>query len=727
MKQPYGVGIVGAGGISEIHGRILREYEGARIVAVVDRDFDKAALLARETRADRVFRDVEELVQANVVEAAHVLVPPSAHVAVAKPLLEAGIHVLCEKPLAPSVAECQALVAASESGRAQLAVNLNMLFDRTQRALKDVLTSGRLGPVRHLIAVWNVPLGPLAARRFGEWMFQRPGNVVIDQGVHPVSLLFDLAGKPTSLQCLPSPARRLTDAVSFVDTWQVSLRFEECTAQLLLNFGQPMQVVSMRAICDDGVANADYVHGRVVLEQRGKWELAASFADGMGQAGALLRQSVASLFDTGLKPLGLRPDPDPFFNSMKGSIEAFYAGIGSGRQISDGRFGTDVVAACEELARSVETTAPRGASRPRAQGHPEPEELAPCDVAILAGTGVIGRRLVAKLVEGGRTVRVMARTTRGLSGPYLHEDVQVLCGNAESADDVRRLVSGATRAVDLYYPSQGDDVDKRMVASAERFAAACTEAGVKRLVYTSSTAALYLGDPNEVITGRTPPDPLPEERPAYSRGKGASERRLQALHRDTRLPVCILRPGIVVGEGGVALHPGMGRFVNPQHCIGWNHGKNPMAFVLVDDVARAIVAALFAEGVDGRTYNVVGGVPMSAREYLEELGRAWGRPLRYHPLSLWRFQGAELAKWAAKRVAGRRDARVPSLRDSKSRAMVARFDLSDIEHDLGWSPVRDREEFVRQAIGVHARQGLPEVGADEPSGTSGSDGLRMSG
>ena len=115
----------------------------------------------------------------------------------------------------------------------------------------------------------------------------------------------------------------------------------------------------------------------------------------------------------------------------------------------------------------------------------------------------------------------------------------------------------------------------------------------------------------------------------------------------------ILRPGVVVGEGGPPFHGGLGFFNNDQHCIGWNDGRNPLPFVLAEDVATAILLAARADGVEGRCYNLVGDVRPGAREYIAALGVALQRPLRFHPQSPLKLWAAELGKWTIKRAGGR--------------------------------------------------------------------------
>ena len=119
--------------------------------------------------------------------------------------------------------------------------------------------------------------------------------------------------------------------------------------------------------------------------------------------------------------------------------------------------------------------------------------------------------------------------------------------------------------------------------------------------------------------------------------------------------------------------------------------------MLVGDVASAIMASLTAPGIAGKCYNIVGDVTLSAREYIEALAAASGRPLHFYPQSAHKLLGVDIGKWVIKRLIGRK-APFPSLRDTKSRGMNARFDCSDAKADLGWKPVADRETFIDQAI-----------------------------
>src|SRR5215467_10174393 len=106
-NQSFGVLLVGAGAIAEHHALALANVPNARLMGFVDRDTERARLRA-ERFGVKTYLSVAEAA-ADGVDVAHILVPPAAHAAVALECIEHGMHVLVEKPLATSVADCEAI------------------------------------------------------------------------------------------------------------------------------------------------------------------------------------------------------------------------------------------------------------------------------------------------------------------------------------------------------------------------------------------------------------------------------------------------------------------------------------------------------------------------------------------------------------------------------------------------------------------------------------------
>ena len=140
------VGIVGAGWIAAVHGNCYRDSPGVRITAVTDPVPAKAERLAEQTGA-RVVRDVDELI-ASGVHVVDVCTPPQAHADVAIQALEAGLHVICEKPLARTLADARRIVNAAESAAGLLMVGHVSRYEPDHVAAKALVDQGQIGRLR---------------------------------------------------------------------------------------------------------------------------------------------------------------------------------------------------------------------------------------------------------------------------------------------------------------------------------------------------------------------------------------------------------------------------------------------------------------------------------------------------------------------------------------------------------------------------------------------------
>jgi nucleoside-diphosphate-sugar epimerase len=245
-------------------------------------------------------------------------------------------------------------------------------------------------------------------------------------------------------------------------------------------------------------------------------------------------------------------------------------------------------------------------------------------------------------------------------------------------------------------------VERSMINGSLGAAEAALAAGVERFVYVSSIAALYAGPDcgAPVLEDSLAVDPKAEERDVYSRGKAVAEQALLRLHRERGLPLVIARPGVVLGPGTPLQHSGLGLWVRDNHCVGWGQGDHPLPVVDVEDVGDALARLVVHAGhdLDGQALNLCTRTPLSAREIVEEMARATGRDLHFHPRPLWLSQGLEIGKWLVKKVGRQKDAPFPSYRDLKTRSLAPPFTSRTAREVLGWTPVEDREAFLDRAV-----------------------------
>jgi nucleoside-diphosphate-sugar epimerase len=293
------------------------------------------------------------------------------------------------------------------------------------------------------------------------------------------------------------------------------------------------------------------------------------------------------------------------------------------------------------------------------------------------------------------------------SGSRRSSDPRIEYRSAGVTDRARlsELISGASVVYNLAMSSGAvwEDWERDVIAGDVNVAEACLEHEVRRLIYTSTTAALYMGKAGTATEATLGSDAANKDRADYCRAKGIVENKLLEMHHSRNLPVVIIRPAVVMGPGGFAAHPALGDRVSDIHLLGFGTGKTPLPCVLVDDVAQALLLAKDAPNVEGLTFNLAGDVRPSAAEFVAVLRERSRRNFRFHSRAMWGICAGELSRYLIKKAVRKPGNRMVTFRELHCATLATQLDCSLAKQKLGWKPVSDREEFYRQAIGEVVR------------------------
>lgn len=167
--EPIDVAVIGCGNIAATgHLPAWQEAQAAgaaRIVGVCDDDLDRAEALAEQFGVP-AFGSVDELLATARPQVVSVATPPFSHRALAIRALEAGCHVLCEKPIAPTLDDARAMVEAAARAGRQLSICFQTRMSPEVRWVRDRIAAGAFGHV-HAIRTWGGgPRGlPFGAQR----------------------------------------------------------------------------------------------------------------------------------------------------------------------------------------------------------------------------------------------------------------------------------------------------------------------------------------------------------------------------------------------------------------------------------------------------------------------------------------------------------------------------------------------------------------------------------
>lgn len=181
--------VVGYGKVAHTHAEALATIPESELVAVCGRDAAKAGAFARTHRV-RPYTSVEEMVGAGV-EAVVVATPHPAHAAVTVPALRAGAHAIVEKPLASSLEDCDAMIAAAREGGRQLAlISQRRLYEPVLR-IRRAIDAGKIGrPVlgTAVLLGWRSEEYYRSDPWRGSWDGEG-GGVLVNQAPHPIDIL----------------------------------------------------------------------------------------------------------------------------------------------------------------------------------------------------------------------------------------------------------------------------------------------------------------------------------------------------------------------------------------------------------------------------------------------------------------------------------------------------------------------------------------------------------
>ncbi|WBB79884.1 Gfo/Idh/MocA family oxidoreductase [Micromonospora sp. WMMD882] len=192
-----GVGVIGAGSIADMHLAAYAANPRVQLAGVYDLNQDRAAQKAETFGVARSHPTLDSLLADPDVDAVSVCTWNDSHAEIATAALDAGKHVLVEKPLSRTVVEADALVAAVERNDRHLEVGFVRRFGANARVLKSFVDDGLLGPVYHARATNIRRLG-----NPGGWFAdsgRSGGGPLIDIGVHVLDLCWYFMGTPKAV------------------------------------------------------------------------------------------------------------------------------------------------------------------------------------------------------------------------------------------------------------------------------------------------------------------------------------------------------------------------------------------------------------------------------------------------------------------------------------------------------------------------------------------------
>lgn len=194
-------GLIGYGAWGSHHARVIAANPDAQLVAIAARSQSTLEKAKTEHPQSRTYADFRTMLASDKLDAVAIVLPSHLHFEAGKAVLESGRHLLLEKPMCLSIADCEALNAIARERNLVLAVGHEMRLSSLWGKVKELVDAGAIGPPLYmLIELWRKPYRQGA----DGWRYdiERVGNWILEEPIHFFDLArwcFEKYGQPVSV------------------------------------------------------------------------------------------------------------------------------------------------------------------------------------------------------------------------------------------------------------------------------------------------------------------------------------------------------------------------------------------------------------------------------------------------------------------------------------------------------------------------------------------------
>ncbi len=302
QPEPLRIGVIGVGNMGQHHTRVLSLLKDIELVGVADINVERGIDVASKYRV-RFFEDYRDLLAH--VDAVCVAVPTRLHHPVGMSCLQAGVHVLIEKPIAASIAEAESLVNAAAEAHRILQVGHIERFNPAFQELGKVLKT------EELLALEAHRMSPYSQRA-------NDVSVVLDLMIHDIDLLLELAD--SQVVKLTASGSRASDS-GYLDYVTATLNFANgIVATLTASKVTHRKLRSIAAHCKNSLTEADFLNNEILIHR----QTTANYVTDYGQV--LYRQDglIEKVYTSNIEPL--HAELEHFINCVRGGNQPSVGG-----------------------------------------------------------------------------------------------------------------------------------------------------------------------------------------------------------------------------------------------------------------------------------------------------------------------------------------------------------------------------------------------------------------
>ena len=544
------------------------------------------------------------------VQAAIVALPNKLHESAVLRLLQAGVHVLCEKPLALTETSCLRMRELAEKVQRRLSVNMIRRFLPSVRTMRQLVQDGEIGQIK-AIKIEHGGAFVWPAQSLSPFLPEN-GGVFADMGVHYLDLAEALVGE-LRLRSYWDDSRGGVEAEAIADFASTSGTAVHIHLSRLKELGNTITLHGSE--------------GRIVLPVNSL----SSFKVYRPSCGEGIEVRPLRAFRSTSLPASFSACFVEQLKYFQGQIEA-------------GDVSTDDCDGAARIARIIEEAyRQRSSTTPTCQSIPG--NLKPAPTLITGVTGFIGGHLVERLLECGFSEITGVVRRPQTCAPIARYPLKLHVANLLDFDSVRKEVQGQRYVFHLAYGRDGSDAEAVTLQGTKNVVNAAIQGGCETIIVLSTVNVL--GWPNGETTEDAPDRPAGG---AYGKAKAIMERWcLKRARQSKNTKIILLLPSCVYGPGGKTFTELPAKLAS-QRAFAWiSNGSGIANYVYVDNLIDAMLLVAASPQAHGQRFIINDGWT-TWRDFLEPIVAPWLSKIRNYEAGEFARLNAENCRGAIKRA-----------------------------------------------------------------------------
>jgi nucleoside-diphosphate-sugar epimerase/predicted dehydrogenase len=610
------VGVIGCGEIANKHISFIKEIENSTIVGISDKDNNALKKTAQRYNLVDTYSNATELINKASPDVVHILTPPFSHKDLAIEMVQEGVNVYIEKPVALNLNEIREIFQGAKSNGVKVCAGYNHLFDPCMIIGDRAVKEGKIGEIIYVESYYGMNVLRRNLQKTTDnngihWSYELPGGLFHNYIDHPLYLLLKYVGRPLDIHVVTSSHGTLPQ--NLADELRVLIKGEKALGLLVISFTAKPQLHFLNIYGSKGTLRVNFdtmstvAHGTTILPKavsKATFNLSESF-----QLTKSTLLNTANLLTGRLKP----------YQGMKNLIEQFYGCLLEDHPCPvPEELVLNTGSVIDEVWHGAKNLHLNHATRNSKQVHVAKKER----ILVTGASGFLGIHTVRRLVEEGYYVRAFVRKLS-----YIDRlegmGVEIQFGDVRDPVSFGKVIDGTDVVVHLAAETDGDpELSEKVTVDGTKLLINLVKGHqIKKVIYMSSMSVYDTVHTKrgEVITEESPLEPNPEKRGPYAHSKWKAEKLFVKAMEGSNPSWTILRPAMIFGPETNLFFAPVGVSIKGKFYIIFGGAKRKLRLVHVQDVAEAIVLCVRnSEKSDGKLYNLVHGETISKKEYLEK-------------------------------------------------------------------------------------------------------------